>query len=87
MITPTTRGLRQLLRQEEIEYRMPLKSKRSSDLGYETADSTLTLDNVGEEVDEEEEEPDDEWMQSMGINAEDIKRINLTQVSTSFQNF
>lgn len=84
MITPTTRGLRQLLRQEEIEYKMPLKSKRLSDHGYDTADSTLstqTSDHLSEEVDDDEEETDDEWMQSMGINAEDIKRINLTQVS------
>lgn len=94
IITPTTRGLRQLLRQEEIEYKMPLKRKqRLSDHGYETADSSSTMqnsDHLGEievddkeeEKEEEEEEPDDEWMQSMGINAEDIRRINLTQVIT-----
>lgn len=76
LITPTTKGLRQLLRQEEIEYKMPLKNKRLSDQGYETADSTLTCDNT---IDDDEEEPDDEWMQSMGINEEDIKRINSTQ--------
>lgn len=84
LITPTTRGLRQLLRQEEIEYKMPLKSKRLSDHGYETSDSTLSTqnsENLCEELDDDEEEPDDEWMQSMGLNAEDIKKINLTQVS------
>lgn len=84
IITPTTRGLRQLLRQEEIEYKMPLRSKRLSDPGYETADSTLSTqisDNMGENDIDEEEELDDEWMQSMGINAEDIKRINYVQVS------
>lgn len=89
MITPTTRGLRQLLRQEEIEYKMPLKSTRLSDHGYETADSTLstqTFDNSEENEVEDEEEADDEWMQSMGINAEDIKRINYIQVRLELRN-
>lgn len=80
IITPTTRGLRQLLRQEEIEFKMPLKSKRLSDHGYETADSVLCeSEQTNDALDDEEEEPDDEWMQSMGINAEDIRKINLTQ--------
>lgn len=42
MITPTSRGLRHLLRQEEIEYSMPLKLKRLSDQGYDTGDSTIS---------------------------------------------
>lgn len=90
MITPTTRGLRQLLRQEEIEFVMPLKNRRLSDHGYETADSTLsaqTLDHLGENEVEDEEEPDDAWMQSMGLNAEDIRQINYTQVSCFLLDF
>lgn len=80
LITPTTRGFRQMLRQEDIEFIMPLKRKRVSDLGYET-DSVVS--EQGEEYEKkvsEEEVPDEHWLKSMGINAEDIKQINYTQV-------
>ncbi|XP_023016168.1 humpty dumpty [Leptinotarsa decemlineata] len=74
VISPTTRGFRHMLRQEDIEFTMPLKKKRISDQGYET------LDSVKEEYDEEmEEAPDETWLKSMGINDDDIKQINYTQ--------
>ncbi|EEZ98590.1 protein downstream neighbor of son homolog [Tribolium castaneum] len=73
LVTPTTRGFRQMLRQEDIEFKMPLKKKRTSDQGYETFDSA-----TGESP-EDEESPDEQWLQSMGINADDIKQINYTQ--------
>lgn len=95
MITPTSRGLRHLLRQEEIEYKMPLKSKRLSDQGYDTGDSTISSQSseIPEEDQEKEDDepPDEQWLHSMGINAEDIKQINYTQVckhsSQVFNNF
>lgn len=47
MITPTTRGFRQTLRQEDIEFAMPLKKhNRQSDQGYETLDSVTTASEV-----------------------------------------
>lgn len=79
LITPTTRGFRHILRQEEIEFTMPLKKGRYSDLGYESLDSTGTTESDIET--NEDESPDDQWLQSMGINAEDIKQINYTQVN------
>lgn len=80
LITPTTRGFRQMLRQEDIDFTMPLKKKRTSDLGYET-DSTVSeqAGDCEKETLEEEEAPE-HWLKSMGINAEDIKQINYTQV-------
>ncbi|RZC36899.1 hypothetical protein BDFB_001233 [Asbolus verrucosus] len=75
LITPTTRGFRHLLRQEDIEFTMPLKKKRMSDQGYETLDGESTENAL---VDEEES-PDEQWLESMGINADDIKQINYTQ--------
>ncbi|KAG5890557.1 hypothetical protein JTB14_028308 [Gonioctena quinquepunctata] len=79
VISPTTRGFRHLLRQEEIEFTMPLKKKRLSDQGYETLDS-IKSDSI-EEPDNEamEEAPDESWLKSMGINDDDIKQINYTQ--------
>lgn len=87
MITPTSRGLRHMLRQEEIEYSMPLKLKRLSDQGYDTGDSTFGSQlsegpdlEENEEKEEDDEPPDEQWLHSMGINAEDIKQINYSQV-------
>ncbi|CAH0553968.1 unnamed protein product [Brassicogethes aeneus] len=76
LVTPTTRGFRYMLKQEDIEFTMPLKKKRTSDVGYETQDSEESVKNIDEE---EEATPDEQWMKSMGINAEDIKQINYTQ--------
>lgn len=83
MITPTSRGLRHLLRQEEIEYTMPLKPRRLSDQGYDTCNSTIStqsLEEAEDNLENDDEPPDEQWLQSMGINAEDIKQINYTQV-------
>lgn len=83
LITPTTRGFRQMLNQEKIEFTMPLKKRKMSDQGLGTEDSS---ENDKKEVqeekpdEEEEEAPDEKWMKTMGINADDIKQINYTQV-------
>lgn len=72
VITPTSRGFRKLLKQEDIEFTMPLKNKRDSDLGYGT-DSCLD--------ENEQEDMDDNWLKSFGVNDDDLKHINYTQVS------
>lgn len=85
MITPTTRGLRHVLKQEEIEFTMPLKPKRLSDQGYDTGDSTLSDQATVEGEDgnaDEDETPDEVWLQNLGILTEDIKQINYTQVDS-----
>lgn len=71
LVTPTTRGFRQSLRQEEIEFTMPLKKKIEVDAGYDSLDSKKEED--------EDETTDEDWLESMGINKEDIKKINYTQ--------
>lgn len=81
IITPTTKGFRHLLRQEDIEFKMPLKKARSSDSGYDTLDSISEgSDSVLNDGIDDDEEPDEEWLKDMGISAEDIKKINYTQV-------
>lgn len=70
---------------------MPLKNKRLSldgtDIGYDTQDSVsqqLSEDsNLTDSVqaDDDDDDPaNEEWLQSMGVNADDIKRFNYTQV-------
>lgn len=87
VITPTTRGFRQLLRQEDIEFKMPLKKTRTSDQGYDTLDSTRSsvssegVDTILDDGIDEDEAPDEEWLKDMGISTEDIKKINYTQVT------
>lgn len=88
IITPTTRGFRHMLKQEDIEFTMPLKKQRVSDQGYDTLDSTVSELEAEEnkkqiEEEEEEEETPDVWLKQMGINADDIKQINYTQVCGS----
>ncbi|XP_049839001.1 protein downstream neighbor of son homolog [Schistocerca gregaria] len=103
-VTPTTRGFRQLLKEEDVVFTMPLKksntsgSKRSSsegtnsDMGYETQDSAGE-DNQGEQTknaeEQEEEDLDDfddedgeDWLHSMGMGKEEIRKLNSKQVKT-----
>ncbi|GJQ69545.1 hypothetical protein Trydic_g6644 [Trypoxylus dichotomus] len=84
IITPTTKGFRHLLRQEDIEFKMPLKKSRSSDQGYDTLDSTRSstsegTDSILNDGIDEDETTNEEWMKDMGISAEDIRKINYTQ--------
>ncbi|CAD6215984.1 GSCOCG00004288001-RA-CDS [Cotesia congregata] len=86
LLTPTTRGFRQSLKQQDIEYTMPLRTtgKRRSDLtdsGYDTLDSTTSN---GEDVNDEDNDDDDDdgrdnILESLGIEASEIKRINKCQ--------
>lgn len=76
LITPTTRGFRQMLKQKEIEFTMPLKKGRCSG----NSDSLNSSKNEDADDAQEDEDADEEWLESMGINREDIKQINYTQV-------
>ncbi|XP_076246834.1 humpty dumpty [Calliopsis andreniformis] len=94
LLTPTTRGFRQFLRQEEIEYTMPLRkdSKRKSDVsdsGCETLDSTQ-LDTASQSNQEEndfddDDETQDEWLQSLGVENSEIRKINSSQARATFE--
>ncbi|KAJ9598294.1 hypothetical protein L9F63_011034, partial [Diploptera punctata] len=93
LLTPTTRGFRQILKEEDVEFIMPLKktSKRFSsdntgDTGYNTLDSVLdensisgpSTNNIDTNADEDDDdEPADEWLESMGVAAEEIQQINI----------
>ncbi|XP_012273261.1 protein downstream neighbor of son homolog [Orussus abietinus] len=86
LLTPTTRGFRQMLKQEDIEYSMPLRtdSKRRSDTtdsGCDTLDlsnATAPFNHLDEqrEGEEEDDEPEEKWLQSIGVEDSEIRRIN-----------
>lgn len=83
IVTPTTKGFRHMLKQEEVEFSMPLRNKKDDLFGSESVlkdDEALELvDRDAKEFVDEDDTPDEEWLRTMGINAEDIKQINYTQ--------
>lgn len=101
LLTPTSRGLRTALKEEDIEFSMPLKKSstdaqnKSLDSGNDTqsnsfsnlseADTSADAMNgsanndEGLEADESEDEEDEEkWLESMGVDKSEIKKIRTT---------
>lgn len=86
-LTPTSRGLRTALRSEDIEFTMPLKksgneTNRSIDStkSPNTSVSNSSEDVQGEKEEESSDEDEEKWLASLGMEAEQIKRINETYV-------
>ena len=86
LVTPTSRGLRQLLKQDDIEFVQPLKQTQANKSGNSTTlNSSLTNSSDDTTKDVEANESDDEdmdeenWLSSLGVDQEDIKRINFTE--------
>lgn len=90
-LTPTTRGLRAALKQEDIEFTMPLKvsKNRSFDSGTVQQNSCsfsnsddgtggkLAVDNGNDNDDDDEDDDDHEkWLASLGVDDSEIKKIN-----------
>jgi adenylate cyclase class IV len=66
LLTPTTRGLRESLKNEEIQYTMPLKSKRKKEL----SELNIVADD---------DEQNDKWLKSVGIEESEIRKISFSQ--------
>ncbi|XP_063821544.1 protein downstream neighbor of son homolog [Ostrinia nubilalis] len=95
LIAPTSRGFRQALRQEDVEFTMPLRSdakkrlsnsdeekpKNSSfDSCYDTMDEGSRLDPPeGKEDDGSGDEDPDQFLSQLGLETEVIKKININQ--------
>lgn len=104
-LTPTSRGFRTALKEEDIEFSMPLKKNtsdaqnKSLDSGNDTqsnsfsnssehtgvdtsADGINTSGNNDEGLDvdddSEEEEDAEKWLESMGVDKSEIKKIRTT---------
>lgn len=87
LVTPSTRGMRNALRQEGIEYSMPLKK---DDVGGGSLNSSLTEEptnetktnmteecpkKAGNEKPAEDEDDDDDWLESLGVDERELRRI------------
>ncbi|XP_058802462.1 protein downstream neighbor of son homolog [Phymastichus coffea] len=66
LLTPTTRGLREALNNEEIQFTMPLKPKVKA--------------NAEENHISAEEEHNSQWMKEVGIDESEIRRISNSQM-------
>ncbi|XP_067000489.1 protein downstream neighbor of son homolog [Anabrus simplex] len=109
LLTPTTRGFRQLLKDEDVVFSMPLKKSRNlskrlssesnSDTGYDTLDSINddqsvsntwpsaekdSKDQTGDDGDDDDDENEDEWLQSMGIAEDEIRKLNTQQAKVTY---
>ncbi|EDV41934.1 uncharacterized protein Dana_GF17717 [Drosophila ananassae] len=85
MVTPSTRGMRQALRQEGIEFSMPLKNETAGGSGNDNSfnEDTNSTSSVVQEVAHEEaaplvqedEDDDEDWLESLGVDERELRRI------------
>lgn len=76
MLTPTSRGLRSALKQEGIEFTMPLKSNLNKSAEKE---SSFNGEERIEDFEDDDEEEDEEWLESLGVDKKQIiKNIAAT---------
>ncbi|OXU28936.1 hypothetical protein TSAR_009794 [Trichomalopsis sarcophagae] len=70
LLTPSTRGLREALKNEEIQFTMPLKTKTRRKTAFELNDIKIVDDD---------DEHNDQWLKSVGIEESEIRRISFSQ--------
>jgi len=82
LVTPSTRGMRQALRQEGIEFSMPLKSEVNGNaldnsFPEESTSSSLGPENADEAPPpaQEDEDDDEDWLESLGVDERELRRI------------
>ncbi|CAG9766493.1 unnamed protein product [Ceutorhynchus assimilis] len=79
LLTPTTRGFRNLLKEELIDFEMPLKPEQMRPSQGNKSENDEAVETEINHLNEEDDALDEEWMTEMGIDASDIKHINYTQ--------
>lgn len=72
LVTPTTRGFRKLLNDEDIEFVQPLKETSKDDSSLSLDKSQLN-ENRDPEVEDDEEEDEIKFLESLGVDSSDIK--------------
>lgn len=73
LITPTTRGFRKILKDEDIEFMQPLKEASKDGTPNTSLDKSQHNENKDPEADEEEEEDEMKFLESLGVDSSDIK--------------
>ncbi|XP_023232886.1 protein downstream neighbor of Son-like [Centruroides sculpturatus] len=101
MITPTTRGLRQALIAEGINFTMPLSERKTNNPGNEfTQDTYSQLSNTSDEsiipgdsgfvegndeLASDDEEPGS-WLESLGLSQQDFPSLNPNKIKLDKEN-
>ena len=81
MITPSTKGFRDMLRKADIEFTLPLKLENRDQDCASLSSSGDSQPNVDCNVDGvDEDDVHDNWLESLGIGVDEIKKINYVQV-------
>ncbi|XP_036335437.1 protein downstream neighbor of son homolog isoform X2 [Rhagoletis pomonella] len=94
LMSPSTRGIRSALRQEGIEYTMPLKKDSAlnkSDEGNFTEESnsidaasdakeTSTLDDTNQLLVDDDEEDTDNFLENLEVNDKDLRRMQTAHI-------
>lgn len=80
LMTPTSKGIRSSLRQEGIEFTMPLKKdsglNKSADGSFNDGKENTSVDGTEANEDEAAEDEDEEWFESLGMDEKEIQKIN-----------
>ncbi|XP_062550902.1 protein downstream neighbor of son homolog [Armigeres subalbatus] len=93
LLAPTSRGMRAALKQEDIEFTMPLKKtqekqemNRSGESGisvnngsFSNSSEDQTANTVPDEDEDDDDMEEEKWLESLGVEAEEIKKINYYQ--------
>ncbi|XP_017044193.1 protein downstream neighbor of son homolog [Drosophila ficusphila] len=82
LVTPSTRGMRQTLRQEGIEFSMPLKTESNGNAHDNSFPEESTSSSMGQETtedaappDKEDEDEEEDWLESLGVDDRELRRI------------
>ncbi|XP_030374776.1 protein downstream neighbor of son homolog [Scaptodrosophila lebanonensis] len=87
LVTPSTRGMRHALRQEGIEFSMPLKldatggilnKSGENSFNEDTNDAKVEPETTKSEPKADEEEDDEAWLESLGVDERELRRIQTT---------
>jgi hypothetical protein len=83
ILTPTTKGLRQMLKDDDIEFSQPLKSTSKKSISPNTSMTTNDENNKNEDNnndDDDEDEDEMNFLESLGVNKADIKfKVDVKQ--------
>ncbi|XP_058463183.1 protein downstream neighbor of son homolog [Malaya genurostris] len=93
LLTPTSRGMRAALKQEDIEFVMPLRKptdnkqdlNRSGESGVSVHNGSFSNSSEDQsssaqiEDDDSDDMEEEKWLESLGVEAEEIKKINYNQ--------
>ena len=73
LLTPTTRGFRQMLKEEDIEFSLPLKSSLNGSTQNISAESCQLNGNNEFDCEDDDDEDEMKFLESLGVETSDIK--------------